>query len=319
MDADLAAVEAALAWLYLPGMAAHRAPAPRHRWLAVVSSLRAHLPPSVWPQALRHDNLWEEALLLDSLPPVPAAPPFGGAWALTGASPVFPARWLQYLAHRCPPAFWAQGPALAAAAQCVSVVGSRQLGPADIDLATSVGWALARAGYVVASGGALGADTAAVLGVGAQRGSTAQAIEVLPHGLALGVTTWSGSVPRPGVLRLSASAPTARFTAPSAIERNTLLYTLGLATVVVRCQHDTGGTWSGATSALRRRLGPVFVFHDDANFARCGADMRAAAAALVARGATPVRDIDTLLAGLSALAAQPYHGLGPQRQASLFA
>jgi predicted Rossmann fold nucleotide-binding protein DprA/Smf involved in DNA uptake len=63
--------------------------------------------------------------------------------------------------------------------------------------------------------------------------------------------------PFEGVVRVSASAPMAPFTAGQAAERNALLYALGRAAVVVEPRLRTGGSWQGALDALRRRLAVV--------------------------------------------------------------
>lgn len=332
-------VSLALAWLYLPG-ATDRPPAARHRWPQVAATLRTCPDHPAWLNALRRDGFWEEALLLEGFKPDWPRP-----MAITAVDPNFPAVWIDHLGYRCPPALWCDRPLgdrPAGPESVVTVVGSRDIGPMDTALAHSVGLALAGSGYLVASGGAPGCDHHAVRGALASRsrrpvptvGSSViaaprtsgcvspdiMAWEILPHGLGLtrAQTSWSHSEGQPGLGRLSATFAQGRFNMPQAIERNTLLYSLGLATVVVRVQAGTGGTWRAATDALRRRLGPVVVFCDDANFGRCAAPLRAGAQGLVARGAHAVQNIEQLMTVLAQFAAAR-RPVSRTHQTSLFA
>jgi hypothetical protein len=47
------------------------------------------------------------------------------------------------------------------------------------------------------------------------------------------------------------------------MERNGLIYAFGRRAVVVRARWKAGGTWHGASDALRRRLAQVYVRPDD--------------------------------------------------------
>jgi predicted Rossmann fold nucleotide-binding protein DprA/Smf involved in DNA uptake len=54
-------------------------------------------------------------------------------------------------------------------------------------------------------------------------------------------------------------APTAGFSVGAAMGRNKLIYGLADYAVVVSSEHETGGTWAGATEALKTRSCPLFV------------------------------------------------------------
>ena len=74
------------------------------------------------------------------------------------------------------------------------------------------------------------------------------------------------------------------------MERNALIYAYGTHTVVIRPRYRVGGTWHGATDALRRDLGVVGVL---------GRRADAASEALTAIGAVRVpgvRDLAQFLA-----------------------
>ena len=67
--------------------------------------------------------------------------------------------------------------------------------------------------------------------------------------------------------------------------RNKLIYGLAQVTLVVASDLDSGGTWAGATEALRRGFGAVAVW--------TGEGAGAGNAALVERGAMAVDDLST--------------------------
>lgn len=125
----------------------------------------------------------------------------------------------------------------------------------------------------------MGCDRAAVLGA-------ASAMEIVPYGLDL-----RRKLP-PGRCRLSASAPGAEFTSAAAMERNALIYAASEHTVVISARFKEGGTWIGATEALRRKLTRLVVRRSPSD---------AASRALIALGAIPLdRPEDLQLALLAA-------------------
>ena len=66
--------------------------------------------------------------------------------------------------------------------------------------------------------------------------------------------------------------------------RNKIVYALASNTLVVASDHDSGGTWAGATEALRRNFGAVSVW--------AGPGGGPGNAPLVDRGALAVADLD---------------------------
>ena len=59
------------------------------------------------------------------------------------------------------------------------------------------------------------------------------------------------------LLLASPVAPHTNFSSNLATIRNRMIYAHATATVVVRATHRRGGTWSGATDALKRNLCPI--------------------------------------------------------------
>ena len=87
-------------------------------------------------------------------------------------------------------------------------------------------------------------------------------------------------------LLVSAAHPEAGFSVGNAMGRNRLIYGLSRATIVVSADHGKGGTWSGATEALRRNWETVYVRTPVA------ADDAPGNAGLMQKGALPVSDPD---------------------------
>lgn len=264
-------VSTALAVLYLPGGPRPFEPV-RRLWPGVEHVLRAD-GPSV--ESLERAGFRQEGLLLSSRPLRQWAEEQVKAGAcLVATDDRYPARWLDVLAHAAPPVFWVAGDM--PAGPFLSVVGSRQVGRADLRFAEEVGRRAAALGFAVASGGATGCDSASV------RSAGGRAVEILPRGLRPG----DGRV---GRCRLSARPNGEEFTSAAAMERNALIYAIGTHSVVVHARFNKGGTWIGSHTALRRRLCTLLV------------RMRpndAASKALVALGGVPLERPDELQGAL---------------------
>ncbi|MBA4293954.1 hypothetical protein C0431_13415 [bacterium] len=240
--------------------------------LYLVSSEWRGAPPKRWPKVadalmragdagamgatvnglLREEGLWEEAALMDE--------PGRLAWAeelvrcgrvLTVFDGAYPTGWLEGLGSLAPPAVWREG---AVGGDRIGVVGSREL-PVDYGEWSEAlgGWLVSR-GRGVVTGGAWGADRRA--GQGAfDRGGEEAVVHILPYGLESGEMSLRGLV---GSL-VSVFDPRARFSGAHATVRNRLIYSWSQRTIVMHSRLGVGGTWNGATDALRRGLGQVIA------------------------------------------------------------
>lgn len=254
-------VEVVLSALYLPG-GPRRGVVTRSAWPAVCRVLREEAAPfGRAAEVLRRHGFWGEAVVLGE--------PGLVAWAeeacargrvLTAASPFYPGSWLSMLGASAPPALWRRG--ALPSGPFVGVVGSRILSPPARRFAADVGREAVRLGYTVVSGGAAGADRAALRAAAgeARLAGTIGSLEILPCGLG------SHGARCPAALSLSPwDEP---FQSARAMERNLLIYALGEATVVVDARLRQGGTWHGATSA-RRRLRTRLLVRDDPTSPGC--------------------------------------------------
>ena len=81
-------------------------------------------------------------------------------------------------------------------------------------------------------------------------------------------------------------APNSPFTVGKAMGRNKLIYALSEVTAAVAADHGSGGTWSGATDAMKGRFGRVAVWR--------GPGEGPGNEALEDMGAIPVSDVSQL-------------------------
>ena len=200
-----------------------------------------------------------------------------GITAVTRLSSQYPARLRHTLGPRCPAVLFAKGDETPLSMRCISVVGSRELTEGGRAFAEAAGRLIARSGYALCSGGAMGADRAAQEACLTAGGSAV----VFPAGRLLDCPAQAH------VLYLAEQGYDLPFSAQRALSRNHFIHAMGEKTLVAQCRAGAGGTWDGTTENLRHGWSPVFVSDDGSEGAQ----------ALIARGAVPVRT----LSGLDAL------------------
>jgi len=242
------------------------------------SLLRAHSPE---PRAV--------AARLDELGVRLLAPGDEG-WPLGATPPDPPGAWL-----------FVDGPAPPGAAASVAVVGGRRASPLRRAAARSIGAGLARAGWCVVSGGAVGVDAAAHAGALDAGGRT---VVVLGCGLDVPYpranTGLFARVRAAGGTLVSEHPPATRPRAANFLPRNRLIAALSAAVVVVEAAEDSGSL-STARAAGSRGAGHVLVLPGapwDPGASGCNQ--------LIRDGATLVRSLTEILEELGATA-----GVGP--------
>jgi DNA processing protein len=205
-------------------------------------------------------------------------------WPLAAAPPDPPCAWL-----------FAAGPAPPEAAVSVAVVGGRRASPLRRAAARSIGAGLARAGWCVVSGGAVGVDAAAHTGALDAGGRT---VVVLGCGLDVPYpranTGLFARVRAAGGTLVSEHPPAAQPRAANFLPRNRLIAALSAAVVVVEAAEDSGSL-STARAAGSRGAGHVLVLPGapwDPGAAGCNQ--------LIRDGATLVRSLTDILEELGA-------------------
>lgn len=201
----------------------------------------------------------------------------------------YPQRFLRVLSGKQPPLLFVAGNASLLNGRSIGIVGSRAVDEDGAAFAIEAARVAAEHGYIVVSGGAKGVDQGAMKAAlesgGESLGFLADSLET--------TTRKSVDALEGGCLCLAtAVAPSASFSVPNAMNRNKLIYAHSDATLVVSSAHNTGGTWSGATEALKHRYCQVIV--------RDGVGVPNGNPELIKMGGVPVRDPRDIIAVIDA-------------------
>ena len=208
-----------------------------------------------------------------------------GIATLSPFDDLYPTHWRDRLGVSAPALLHTVGPARLLDRGGVAIVGSRDVSPEAAEVAKAAAAAAASAGRVVISGGARGTDRLAMNAAIESEGDVAGILAD-----ALAKTANDPEVRRlVGDERLCLAtphAPTAPFSAGNAMGRNKLIYASADVTLVVASDLDKGGTWSGATEAMKHNYGGVAVW--------LGEGVGPGNRALVERGAVGITDLSSL-------------------------
>ncbi len=181
-----------------------------------------------------------------------------GLWVISRSDREYPSRYKSYLQHASPPVLFGVGEVSLLQRGGLAVVGSRSPSEEDLEFARRVGTQCASQQIAVISGAAKGIDSEAMQAVVDQDG---RAVGVLAEGLArASVSSRYHDALLDGHLTLiSPYEPDSRWFAYAAMDRNKLVYGLADAALVVSSGDETGGTWAGATEALRHKRISIYV------------------------------------------------------------
>ena len=160
--------------------------------------------------------------------------------------------------EQTPPVLFYAGDLCILERQTIAIIGSRKAGEESLAFTRAVSSYLAEHGANVISGNARGVDRTAYEGATSTEGCTTV---VLPHGIRkLSGVQWRAllaKIEASKVLLLSQFHPDAQWVVSRAMERNKVV--TGLAQIVIVAESDVqGGTWAGATGALRQNR-PLYV------------------------------------------------------------
>jgi DNA processing protein len=126
-------------------------------------------------------------------------------------------------------------------------------------VAGTLGRMTAQATLTLISGGARGADHIAMSAAAEQGGSV---VGVLVHPLEREALRSDARqlVTEERLCLITPFKPSAGFRPANAMARNKIIYALARCTAVIASDEGRGGTWAGATEAIRRGYGPVAVW-----------------------------------------------------------
>lgn len=181
-----------------------------------------------------------------------------GIRAITRADENYPHRYRKRLRDAAPTMLFYAGNRDLLGQPGIVVVGSRNIDQVGQECAKYIGNVCAYSGFVLYSGGAKGVDSismkASLEGRGTAVGILADSLEK-----AIRVPEARAALEQGDLCLVSPYAPNARFSVGAAMGRNKLIYTLADYAVVVASDFGKGGTWAGATEALRAEWLPVFI------------------------------------------------------------
>ena len=181
-----------------------------------------------------------------------------GLWVVTRADSDYPQRWRERLRAAAPAVIFGAGERVLLGQPGVAVVGSRSVDAEGESCAEFIGSACAKAGFVLYSGGARGVDS---LSTQASLNARGTAVGILANSLEQAVRPPEirAALARGDLALVTPYGPDAGFSVGAAMGRNRLIYTLADYAIVVASDTEKGGTWAGATEALKAKWVPVFV------------------------------------------------------------
>ena len=208
-----------------------------------------------------------------------------GIWTITGVGQHYPERLRTRLRDSAPVVLHGVGATSLLDTEGVGVVGSRHISADGSQVAREIAQRTVKAGLPVVSGAARGVDQEAM---NAALRVSGQVVGVLADALE---RTISRRGTRRGVVDgqiclVTPFAPSAPFSVGNAMGRNKIIYGLSRCTIVVASDHETGGTWGGATDAIKNDYGRVAVW--------TGVGSGAGNSALVKHGAAELADVNRL-------------------------
>lgn len=175
---------------------------------------------------------------------------------VTRADTKYPQVLKNLLGKQTPPLFYYVGNIELCNRKAVGFVGSRDIEIEEHEFTTKYVQECVKNGYTIVSGGARGVDSI----------STETALKL--NGLAIEYVADSlikklknketiKAIRENRLVILSQAKPEAGFNAGLAMNRNKYIYAQSQATIVVRSDFEKGGTWSGATEAIRKKYTTV--------------------------------------------------------------
>lgn len=182
-----------------------------------------------------------------------------GISAVTVLDGIYPTRLRDRLGAAAPPVLYCAGDVSILGVDGIGMVGSRDVSPEGVEATTNVAYCIANSGVPLISGGAKGVDKIS-MAAAYERGG--RVVGVLADALetAIGQRDNRTAMLEGRSCLCTPYRPDARFTAGTAMGRNKIIYGLSRATLVIASAKGEGGTWSGATEALKKGYGRVAVW-----------------------------------------------------------
>lgn len=185
-----------------------------------------------------------------------------GIWTLTISDAAYPDHLLRKLGKDSPPVLFGVGGVGLLRHPAIGVVGSRDVGEPGRAVAEQVAHEAVRLGFPVVSGGARGVDQ---ISMNAAYQEGGKVIGVLADSLSDRIRSSEvlNALDGGSTCLITPQSPSTGFSPAAAMGRNKTIYGLSEATVVVACDLKSGGTWAGATEALKKDFTKVLVWRGE--------------------------------------------------------
>lgn len=179
-----------------------------------------------------------------------------GIKVITRADKGYPKMLKNKLKGSCPPMFYYAGDLSLLERRTVGFVGSRTVGDEDTAFAENIVSKINQHGFGVVSGGAKGIDS---ISSAASIANGSFCIEYISDSFTRKIKKKEviSDIQNGKLLVMSMAKPDAGFNAGIAMQRNKYIYAQSEATIVVKSDYNKGGTWGGATEALKKEYCPV--------------------------------------------------------------
>lgn len=184
-----------------------------------------------------------------------------GIKIVTRADKNYPNLLKKKLGKSCPPLFYYVGNIDLLNNILVGFVGSRSVGPDDIDFTKKIVRKAIANGMGVVSGGAKGIDSIASQEAIEHGGF---AVEFLSDSLLRKIKNKKAisAIRNDRLLIMSVTNPNAGFNVGFAMMRNKYIYASSNGTLIVKSDYNKGGTWSGAIENLRNNWANTFCWNN---------------------------------------------------------
>lgn len=166
----------------------------------------------------------------------------------------FPQLWIERLGDKTASHLFVAGDPALLNSKSIGIVGSREVDSAGMAFSREVARESVKLGYNVISGGAKGVDE---IGMREAVEAGGAAVGILAESLLKQMKRWD--VESGKVCLATPFAPDMGFQVGNAMARNKLIYAGSTATIVVSSALESGGTWAGATEAIKQNLCPLLV------------------------------------------------------------
>ena len=185
-----------------------------------------------------------------------------GIEVLTRADTDYPVRYKQRLKENAPVLLYYSGERALLGQPGIAIVGSRNLDEIGQLAAQFVGNACGLSGLVLYSGGARGVDNLSMTASLEARGN---AVGILADSLEKTIRNpeYRNYLEKRELCLATPYSPSASFNVGAAMGRNRLIYALADYAIVVASDFEKGGTWAGATEALKAKWLPVFALQHE--------------------------------------------------------